>query len=247
MIEGWLQHTTEEFWTALGSDLPYPRTLQTAVSLAFPVMITPLPHLSITQVETWLQHRNIPFRFLCQDRSLCGCIIATQGHGLIFLDSLDSDNEQRYTVAHEIAHFLLDYFYPRQRILHLFGSDIRPVLDGERPPTQTERVHAVLSGINLKPYVDLMPRTPQGSLDQGYILRAEEKADRLALELLAPLEQVSAQLVHLTNMPEAERVSVATQLLTSQYGLPAAVATPYSMRVLPPSHQGATARWFGIM
>ncbi|GAC1463405.1 MAG: hypothetical protein PVS3B3_08980 [Ktedonobacteraceae bacterium] len=246
MIEGWLQQTTEEFWNTLGSELPYPRTFQPSVSRSFPVSIITLPKLSIVQIEAWLQRQHIPFRFLCQDRSLCGCIVAAQGHGLIFIDSLDGDNEQRYTIAHEVSHFLLDYFYPRQHVLQLFGSDIRSVLDGQRLPTRTEQFHAVLSGISLKTYVDLMPRTPQGTLDQGYILRAEEKADRLALELLAPLQHVSAQLAHLTSTLLAEQISLATHLLTSSYGLPLAVAKQYSVMLLPPPVKGSTARWLGL-
>ncbi|HZQ09243.1 MAG TPA: ImmA/IrrE family metallo-endopeptidase [Anaerolineae bacterium] len=34
---------------------------------------------------------------------------------MIFLDGSDPANEQRITVAHEIAHFLVDYQMPRAR------------------------------------------------------------------------------------------------------------------------------------
>jgi hypothetical protein len=247
MIESWLQQTAEEFWQALGYELPYPRILMPSVSRSFPVSLISLPRLTISQVETWLQNQHIPFSFLCQDRSLCGCIIASHGHGLIFIDSLDEANEQRYTLAHEISHFLLDYLYPRRHALQLFGETIRPVLDGERPPTPTERVHALLSSTNLTSYLDFMPRSSQGTLDRSFILRAEDKADRLALELLAPFELISAQLTNSTVPLSLERSSFTTNLLTSTYGLPTAVARTYGALFFPAPIQGATARWFGLV
>jgi hypothetical protein len=248
MIESWLQKHSEDFWQTLGCELPYPRTLMPTISRSFPLSIVQLPQLSIAQVETWLLRQHIPFSFLCQDRSLWGCIVAARGYGLIFIDSLDEANEQRYTLAHEISHFLLDYLYPRRRALDLFGETIRPVLDGERPPTQTERVHAILSNTTLTIYLDFMPRSPQRTLDQGYILRAEDKADRLALEILAPFEHVLSSLAthqSITTFPE--RLSVLMHLLTSTYGLPSTVAQQYSSVLLPPPRQGSTARWLGLI
>lgn len=126
MIEGWLAQSAEDFWNAVGYTLPYPRDLRYVISRAFLLSVIPLPHLCVQQVEDWLQQQQIAFQFLCQDRSLCGCIIAVCGHGLIFVDSLDADAEQRYTIAHETAHFLLDYHYSRQRVLSLFGERILP-------------------------------------------------------------------------------------------------------------------------
>jgi hypothetical protein len=248
MIESWLRKTAADFWQTLGCELPYPRTLMPALSRSFPLSVFQLPQLSISQVETWLLRQHIPFRFLCQDRALCGCVVAAHGYGLIFIDSLDEANEQRYTLAHEISHFLLDYLYPRRRALDLFGETIRPVLDGERPPTQTERVHAVLSSMTLTIYLDFMPRSPQRTLDQGYILRAENKADRLALEILAPFEHVLSSLATCQNIIAfPERLSMVTHLLTSTYGLPPAVAQKYSSMLLPPPRQGSTARWLGLI
>jgi Zn-dependent peptidase ImmA (M78 family) len=39
--------------------------------------------------------------------------MARAGHGFISLDGSDADDERRFSLAHELAHFLLDYQDPR--------------------------------------------------------------------------------------------------------------------------------------
>src|SRR5712692_86661 len=109
MIEGWLAHITENIRSEIGGEITYPLDLSYFISRSFPLSIIMLPLLRVTRVESWFQQQEIPFRFLCQDRSLCGCIIAVRGSGFIFADSSDPGDERRYTIAHEVAHFLLDY------------------------------------------------------------------------------------------------------------------------------------------
>jgi hypothetical protein len=244
MIEAWLASTADSFWSLAGGPIAPPRDLAHVVSRQLPLSVVSLAHLSVTGVERWLTQRHVPYRFLCRDRALCGCIVAARGHGLLFLDADDAADERRFTAAHEIAHFLLDYDAPRRRALALFGESIRPVLDGERPPTAEERIDAVLSSLALGIYVDMMPRSAQGSIDQGSILRAEERADRLALELLAPAEQVLAQLPAVATQP-LERMCMATEVLISVYGLPRQVARTYAAAVVR-QPQPSTAEWLGF-
>lgn len=87
MIEGWLAYITEHFWSEIGSEIIYPLDLSYIISRSFPLSVIMLPLLRVTRVESWFQQQGIPFRFLCQDRSLCGCIIAMGGSGFIFADS----------------------------------------------------------------------------------------------------------------------------------------------------------------
>lgn len=246
MIEAWLAQAAEAFWDAIGAIPPYPRNLSHVIGRAFHLSPIFLPNLCIRQVEQWLEHRQIAFRFLCQDRSLCGCIVAARGHGLIFVDSLDEEAEQRYTLAHETAHFLLDYLHPRQKALNTFGERILPVLNGDRPPTEGERIDAILSSVRLETYSDLMPRSPHGGLDQSYILRAEQRADRLALELLAPSEQALSELLPLSPQTPDEQLQAAILLLTSTYGLPLSVAKKYSAVLLRPHSRFSMARWLDL-
>lgn len=246
MIEGWLAHVTENFWSEIGSEIIYPLDLNNIISRSFPLSVITLPLLRVSRVESWFQQQGIPFNFLCQDRSLCGCIIAVRGTGFIFADSSDPDDERRYTVAHEVAHFLLDYLYPRQKVLQLFGDSIRPVLDGERTPTKIEMLDALLSSVKLGTYTDLMPRSYKGDIDQAYILPAEEKADRFALELLAPSERVLSQVALQDPMTVNEGTQITNQVLTLVYGLPPAVAKKYGAYLLRNYTQKTMVEWFGL-
>jgi len=246
MTEGWLTHATEHVWNEIGGEIAYPIDLSSVISRSFPLCVVMLPQLKVSRVESWFQQQGIPFCFLCQDRSLCGCIIAVRGTCFIFADSSDPDDERRYTIAHEVAHFLLDYLYPRLKVLRIFGESILPVLDGERTPTKTETLDAWLSSIKFGTYTDLMPRSSTGAIDQAYILPAEEQADRLALELLAPAEQILSQVALRDPKTINEKTHFTTQILISVYGLPPAVAKKYGTYLLRNPIQKTMAEWFGL-
>lgn len=245
MIEAWLARAVDRFWEAVGGAPPVPRDLAPLISRSFPVSVIALPVLDIAQIERWFAERSTPYRFLCQNRALCGCIVAARGHGLLFVDANDTADEQRFTVAHEVAHFLLDYLGPRQEALATLGESIRPVLDGERPPTSEERIHAVLSHIRLGIYHNMMPRTAAGGIDQGMILRAENRADRLALELLAPAEEVLTVATALPGAP-FERSRILSDLLIQKFGLPPAAARAYGVTLATQTTRMSMADWFGI-
>jgi hypothetical protein len=244
MSEAWLEQAADAFWSTVGGPAPFPRDLEGVISTCLPLSIVALPQLRIRGIESWFADRNIPFRFLCYDRALCGCIVAARGHGFLFIDAADPSDERRFTVAHETAHFLLDYVHPRQRVIDRFGDAIRPVLDGQRDPTWAESMDAVLSGVTLGTYVDLLPRSSGGEIDTAVILRAEARADRLALELLAPAGHVVAQL----GGGASPRLSLETmvELLVCQYGLPRPVAQLYATRYLQIRATPSTAEWLGL-
>jgi hypothetical protein len=245
MIEAWLARAANEFWKSIGETQNPPRDLTRIVSRRFPLGIVALAPLSINQIESWFFQRHVPYQFLCRNRMLYGCVVAARGHGLLFVDANDPDDQQRFTTAHEIAHFLLDYDAPRRTALDLFGEAIRPVLDGERMPTDEERIDAVLSNITLGIYVDMMPRGVQGDIDQGKILRAEIRADLFALELLAPAEEVFALLPAGISQP-LDRVRTAIDVLVNVFGLPRQVARTYATHLLQRNSRLSTAQWLGI-
>lgn len=245
MIEGWLARTVEAFWRQTGAPLPYPRDLSYAVSRAFPLAVVRLPALSTKQVELWFTQRDIPHRFLCYDRSLCGCIVAVRGRGVLFVNADDDASEQRFTVAHEVAHFLLDYLEPRQKALQLLGPSIAPVLDGERPATAEERIYAVIASVPCGVFTNLMVRDRRGAINQGVILQAEDRADRFALELLAPAEEALAGIPEDVVAP-LEKARCLVSYLVDRYGLSRRVAQMYASVLLRAHVSGSTAQWLGL-
>ncbi|MGB8344363.1 MAG: ImmA/IrrE family metallo-endopeptidase [Ktedonobacteraceae bacterium] len=227
-----IEQACGDFWELAGGTPTYPRAMRDAITLASPLELCPLEGLRVRHVLAWARRINIACRIGRQGRRLHGCLVAWRGKGVIFYDTGDADDEQRFTLAHELAHYLLDYAAPRERAVTILGSSILAVLDGERPPTVDERLHAALSSVHLGVMSHLMERPDQG-LPTSAILDVEDRADRLALELLAP-----AQSLHeLLDQPAAPRgfqtrLAFLGDLLTTSRGLPADIAAAYARFLL---------------
>lgn len=239
-----IENTAQEFWVLAGGAPSYPCDIKTAITWTLPLEVYAIPGLCLKDVLAWTQRVNITLRIWGRNRRLHGCLIAYRGKGTIFYDAGDAEDEQRFTIAHELAHFLLDYQAPRQRAVKILGSSILPVLDGDRPPTRAERLHAVLSTVNLGVMSHIMERPDEG-LPTNVVIDIEDRANRLALELLAPVSRATAKIAPpiKDNVPTARhspgeprgfkaRLAYLTQHLIADYGLPGAVASTYARFVL---------------
>src|SRR6266581_3877240 len=145
-----IENTAQEFWVLTGGAPSYPRDIKTAITWTLPLEVSAVPQLRINDVLAWTQRVNITLRIQGRNRRLHGCLIAYRGKGTIFFDANDSEDEQRFTLAHELAHFLLDYQAPRQRAVAILGTSILPVLDGDRSPTVAERMSKYMLEIGIE-------------------------------------------------------------------------------------------------
>jgi hypothetical protein len=216
----------EEFWADAGGPAPFPRDLERAVVIVLPLAVARLPRLWVADAADWLARRAIPCPLQAAERPMHGCLVAHGGRGIVLLDGADPDDERRFTLAHEAAHFLLDYLRPRERAVARLGAGIADVVDGHRPPTTAERVDAVLAETPIGAYTHLMERRPDGTLGCGRIAGAEGRADRLALEILAPAAEVRRRLPRTGSY--AGTLAALTGLLIHTFGLPRAVAGGYA-------------------
>src|SRR5437899_12428824 len=109
----WLDNECQEavnlFWQRCGGTELFLWSLERSVALALPVSLFKLSHLKLGIVESWLARRGAPFRFHCQNCAVRGCLVAFGGVGFLFVDGADPDDEQHFTIAHEVADFVLDY------------------------------------------------------------------------------------------------------------------------------------------
>jgi len=228
----WLYPSEEgvvgRFWDLCGEMEPFPRSLERYVALALPLTIVKLPRLRITDVQDWLARRGAPVPFGCSDRQLRGCLVAHGGEGLIFADGADSPAELRFTIAHELAHFLIDYLHPRSLALRALGSSVKDVIDGLRAPTPSEKLQALFASKAINIHVNLMERSGEGETD---VLAIENRADRVGLALLAPAPIV---LSRLGPLPQGftNRHDALTSELFQQYGLPLWLARDYARALL---------------
>ncbi len=239
-----IENTALEFWALTGGAPGYPCDIKTAITWTLPLEVYAIPQLCVNDVFAWTRRVNLALFIQGRNRRLHGCLIAYRGKGTIFCDADDAEDEQRFTMAHELAHFLRDYQAPRQRAVNILGPSILPVLDGDRSPTRTERLHAVLSTGHLGVMSHVMERPDEG-LPTNAVIDIEDRANRLALELLAPVSKVTARIAPTINdnVPTASRsigkpqgfdarLTYLSQHLITEYCLPEVVASSYARYVL---------------
>jgi hypothetical protein len=189
----WLQAAADDFWRAAGEVEPFPRSLEAPVLWALPLFIVKIPRLTLSDVRTKLAGYGISFGVDGPNRNLYGCLVAFAGKGVVMLDGSEPADELRFSLAHEVGHFIIDYLQPRNRALRRLGPAIVDVLDGLRPANKEERIDAVLSDVRIGVHTHLMDRMPSGAIGCGRVSGSEFRADRLAFELLAPEEAVLAE------------------------------------------------------
>src|SRR5207249_4246314 len=96
-------------------------------------------------------------------------------------------------------------------------------------PTSEEMLSAVLERVRLGVQVHLMSRGPDGAVCAWDVEESEQRADRLALELLAPALAATAGLRHVLGDADdlADQLERAAKHLAKRFGLPIDVAASY--------------------
>jgi hypothetical protein len=212
----WVAQLAARFWAAAGEPPPFPRDLRAAVCW--------LPHLPVVEVADLTLKRaagqfaryGIACPLAAEDRRLAGCFGGHRGTAVILLDSTLELSELRFTLAHELAHYLRDYDAPRRKAGERLGARVLEVLDGLRPPTADERLAGVLRGVRVGPHTHHLDRDRRGRILGEESAESEAAADRLAYELLAPFEALDA-------LGPSDRESLRAAL-ASHFGLPPAEA-----------------------
>jgi hypothetical protein len=217
-----VEQLANDFWIGTGVSDLFPRNIEKAVAIKLPAAVVKLPQLRAKGIRYWLQARSLSAPLPMDPRELMGCIVAYRGHAIIFVCGSDSPDEQRITIAHEVAHFIRDYLLPRQRAIELFGESIIQVLDGDRLATPVERVHAVLAHARIGAHVHLLPKGDWDEDAHPRVSRSEGQADALALELVAPMVCVSG-LAHQWKNEAPQQLGAA---LAQHFGVPSSAFNP---------------------
>jgi hypothetical protein len=215
---------------------------------ALPLAVLKLPRLWVRDVEAWLKQRGVRFELGCRDRPLRGCLVAYGGRGCVLLDGSDPQDELRFSLAHEAGHFLIDYIRPRERAVARLSPAILEVFDGLRPPRADERIDAILSDVSIGVHTHFMERSHDGFLGCGRIVDAEGRADRLALELLAPAAEIQKRAARFSSrITSTDIIRSIVETLVGDFGLPPVVAEAYAAFVLRSRGRGASFReWLGV-
>jgi hypothetical protein len=208
------------FWAAAGEPPPFPRDLRTVLCWLPGLHLVEVSHLTLASAAEHFARHHISCAAPAEDRPLAGCFGGHRGVGVILLDSTLDPAELRFTLAHEIAHYLRDYDRPRRKAAAQLGSRVLEVLDGLREPTVNERLAGVLRGVRVGPHAHFLDRDRRGRAATQDAKEAEEAADRLAYELLAPFDEL--------NLQAATSLSAFVSRLASEFGLPLSEAAKYA-------------------
>lgn len=220
MSEGWLQDAVKD--CGLPASTVFPRDLAEDIPLVLPLTVVPLPDLTPRKGLEWLvSHRRAHGGLVATDNLKHGFTMAHAGVGVLFLNSADPPDEQRFTLAHEVAHFVLDHLQPRSRAVRARGKRILPVLNGEQAPTVAEQLFSVLERIPYGTQANFMGRDDKGLPRTGQVMELEQRADLLAFELLAPRQEL------LPLLNQAGRKELEAELI-SRFGLPVTEAPTYA-------------------
>jgi len=216
----WVHELAAGFWVDVGEPPPFPRDLRAACAFVPDLHIVEVPDLTTARAAEAFTKFNVPFAPARAARAFHGCFGASHGVGVILFDPTDPADERRFTLAHELAHFLRDFRAPRARVIKRLGTSILPVLNGARPATPDERLSGALRGVALGAKARYLARDGWGRVTDEDARDAEAAADRLAYELMAPYDAVNPD-----SFPS--RAALVAQLI-SAYGLPAPAAAGYA-------------------
>ena len=218
-LPGWLATVVDRFWRPR-PPVAFPRDLELHMLLNLPLAIIELRDLTVDDVRAHLGAEASRLLAKLPNRRVHACLLAYAGVGIIFVDATDEPAERRLNLAHEAAHFLLDYLVVRER-LAAHDPGLLDVMDGLRPPTPREELGALLADVPLGVQTHLLERGADG----GHVARStsavEDRAEMVAWELLAPRADVLAA--------TAKRdATVLTAVLEHHFGLPGGAADTYA-------------------
>lgn len=225
-----VKQVAEDFWKPLLPYRTFPVDIERAIAFSnLPLHINLIPRLDIDYVNQWIQANHFPARTNKDNCALHGFLLAREGQGVVFVNGSDKREERRFTIAHELAHFLLDYHLPRINYLNLYGESIMDILDGKRLPTIEERLAFVISDLPSPFFAHSLDNNGITAYERSQIWNTEWRTDALALELLAPFHIVISSLKK--QKPEKRFEPIfrqASNLLVTDFGLPPTLSGSYA-------------------
>jgi hypothetical protein len=217
-----LRERAAAFWADTPESVRQRGDIEAAVAWSAPLALVAVPNLDARGARGWLAERGARLGDGDADRPLRGLLLAARGVGIVFLDGTLASADRRFTVAHELGHFLLDYLEPRERVLSEAPS-LLEVVDGLRAPTRAERAQALLARVPIGLHAHLLDRDFHGAAAPD-VEAAEDAASQFALEVLAPWSaalDVAREVVGDRRSPHGELLAEATARLAERFALPA--------------------------
>jgi Zn-dependent peptidase ImmA (M78 family) len=172
--------------------------LSAMIRESFRIAVHALPQLDINKITAVLSRLELPFESATLDRywALAGFLYAHHGSGIIFIEETDPEERQKFSLAHELGHFMNDYYRPVY--LKYENSNTIPLFQEEETAQLRQVVSARCTkrdifGEGEPELVEINNKENEQLLVQ---LRREQKekfkeikANYFAAELLMPMEE----------------------------------------------------------
>lgn len=235
------------FWRRAGGWPTPPVDIGYAATCALEVGVRQVPGLTTGNAVHHLRHFGVARADSGSERELHGCISIGSRGGMILVEMCDDDSQQRFTVAHEVSHYILEVHRHHRRAAQRMGDDYVAALYGRREATSTERIDTWLNNLRSSSITHFMDRGSNGGYSCGNTLEAECSADRLALEILAPRVEMVRTVLDCRKLPFRDVDDAVRRFAEKRFGLPNEVAGPYASRLVWELTGGpSTAERFGL-
>ena len=238
----------EWFWTRAGGPARYPVDIGYAATCALEVSIHLITYLTPATAADFLGHDRSRPADAPSQRPVHGCIAVGPRGAKVLVERRDAEEERQFTIAHEVAHYILEVRRHHRLAEQRLGACHVDVLYGSHEATPTERLDAWLNNVRSAPLMHFMDRTPTREYGCGRTLEAECSADRLATEILAPSAELVRAASDYRKLPFRDLVDAARRIAEQRFGLPGAIAGPYASRLIWRLTGGpSTAERFGLV
>jgi Zn-dependent peptidase ImmA (M78 family) len=199
------QKVVETFRSRAGNThadlLTYPLSLDAltvVISETYPIAVHQMEGLDIRKVARAVEQLggSIETNVLDQYVALAGFLYAHRGGGLIFIERGDTEERRKFTLAHELGHFINEYYEPVY--LKYEASNTLPLFSEDRTEQTQQVVAARCSPADIhgeaepiiRGTVDMSVRELVERLHREQRSRFSEiRANLFAAELLMPMEE----------------------------------------------------------
>ncbi len=220
------------FWKRAGGRAGFPVDIGYAAMCALEVYIQEAAGLTTFSAVSRLKRDGIRSADGIDERRLHGCIRVSERGAVILVEEKDDEAQKRFTIAHEVAHYILEVRRHQERAADRLGYDFARVLHGFREATPPERIDAWLHNIRTDGLLHFMDRAPAGGYGCARTREAERLADDLAVEILAPRSELTGGIYSFGRMGFPESLDAARQIAERRFGLPDGIAERYAKRVV---------------
>lgn len=224
-----IERIARKFWATTQAEFRYDYDIVKAVESSLNVHLIRMQQLNPTKIISWLASHNMDIPFESKATHLNGALLIKNDNVIMFIDAAENAVQQRYTLAHQVSHFLLNYQMPKERAIMTLGKEIAQVLSGNTEASVTQLVQSTVSNITGNVYTLLIEKWDESTSFDWELLRTKDPAVSLTLELLAPRYQIINETASVgARLRYSPFKRKCQELLIDKYRIPSEIAHKYA-------------------